>query len=389
MYRKIVGLFIFMLLIVTVLPVSGTVDLESNLLPQLFGNILYVGGSGPGNYSSIQDAIDNASDEDTIFVYKGCYESDDNIKINKTIRLIGEDKEDTVIYRNLIDIVVSNVYISGFTLLNGSDITIQSTSSIISNNNKIHDNIFKSNESLYGMGGISIYNSSNNIVSNNSFFNCGILMDVFDVSCQADSKNNSIYNNTVDDKPLVYFEYDSDEIIYNAGQIILYHCKNITINSLEISYTSIGIQLIDCDNCHILRCELTNNLLGGMAFNNVSNSSISGNIIKNGALGTTLVNSRNNSILNNSFENKEINIFLYYSSFNKISHNNFFFKFSYGLWRFKSILSFESNNKWEGNYWNRFRLFPVFVWNLYSGYYYQFNKRFDIDWHPAKEPYDI
>jgi len=126
-----------------------------------------------------------------------------------------------------------------------------------------------------------------------------------------------------------------------------------------------------------------------MAFNNVSNSSISGNIIKNGELGTTLINSRNNSILNNSFENEEINIFLYYSSFNKISYNNFFFKFSYGLWRFKSILSFESNNKWNSNYWNRFRLFPVFVWNLYSGYYYQFNKRFDIDWHPAKEPYDI
>ncbi|MBP1662308.1 MAG: hypothetical protein H6P94_557, partial [Thermoplasmatales archaeon] len=32
------------------------------------GTWLYVGGSGPGNYTKIQDAIDNASDGDTIFV---------------------------------------------------------------------------------------------------------------------------------------------------------------------------------------------------------------------------------------------------------------------------------------------------------------------------------
>ncbi len=36
-------------------------------------NILYVGGTGPNNYTRIQDAIDNASDGDTIFVYSGIY----------------------------------------------------------------------------------------------------------------------------------------------------------------------------------------------------------------------------------------------------------------------------------------------------------------------------
>jgi hypothetical protein len=33
------------------------------------GNTLYVGGTGPNNYSSIQDAIENATSFDTIFVY--------------------------------------------------------------------------------------------------------------------------------------------------------------------------------------------------------------------------------------------------------------------------------------------------------------------------------
>ena len=70
---KIIGILICMLLIGTVLPVSGTVDLESNLLPQLFGNTLYVGGSGPGNYTKIQDAINDANDGDTVYVYSGFY----------------------------------------------------------------------------------------------------------------------------------------------------------------------------------------------------------------------------------------------------------------------------------------------------------------------------
>jgi len=34
---------------------------------------LYVGGNGVGNYSSIQDAIDSASDGDTVYVYSGIY----------------------------------------------------------------------------------------------------------------------------------------------------------------------------------------------------------------------------------------------------------------------------------------------------------------------------
>ncbi|MHA2040104.1 MAG: hypothetical protein ACW98X_27165 [Promethearchaeota archaeon] len=33
------------------------------------GSILYVGGSGPGNYTIIQDAIENASVGDTVFVF--------------------------------------------------------------------------------------------------------------------------------------------------------------------------------------------------------------------------------------------------------------------------------------------------------------------------------
>lgn len=37
------------------------------------GEILYVGGSGPGNFSSVHEAYSNCSDGDTIFIYNGVY----------------------------------------------------------------------------------------------------------------------------------------------------------------------------------------------------------------------------------------------------------------------------------------------------------------------------
>ncbi|TSA57074.1 hypothetical protein D4R42_02290, partial [bacterium] len=46
----------------------------------------------PDDYSSIQEAIDNADEGDTIFVKKGTYEGpiNETLMINKTISLIGE-----------------------------------------------------------------------------------------------------------------------------------------------------------------------------------------------------------------------------------------------------------------------------------------------------------
>lgn len=59
------------------------------------GNIFYVGGSGPNNYTSIQDAINAANDGDTVFVYNGTYY--ESIEINKKIALIGQSRENTII----------------------------------------------------------------------------------------------------------------------------------------------------------------------------------------------------------------------------------------------------------------------------------------------------
>ena len=59
------------------------------------GNILYVGGSGPDNYTKIQDAIDDASNGDTIYVYKKRYY--ENLYVNKSITIIGQNRNNTIV----------------------------------------------------------------------------------------------------------------------------------------------------------------------------------------------------------------------------------------------------------------------------------------------------
>jgi len=85
------------------------------------GNTLYVGGDGPGNYTSIQLAIFNASDGDTIYVYSGTYV--ENLNVFRKLTFIGEDKETTIIdgnaSGNVVSVSVDWIDISGFTIRNG------------------------------------------------------------------------------------------------------------------------------------------------------------------------------------------------------------------------------------------------------------------------------
>ena len=91
------------------------------------GNTLYVGGFGPQNYTTIQAAIDNASDTDTVYVYDDSSPYYENIIINKQIQLIGENRDTTIIDGNetgghLIQITVNYVYLTGFTVQNSGGI---------------------------------------------------------------------------------------------------------------------------------------------------------------------------------------------------------------------------------------------------------------------------
>ncbi|MBE3136539.1 MAG: hypothetical protein IMZ43_03980, partial [Thermoplasmata archaeon] len=87
MKRKGLAVGIILLFIGTCIISTVAQDTEKPL-PASRGNWLYVGGSGSGNYSTIQDAIDNSSNGDTVYVYNGTYY--EHVEIDKSITLIGE-----------------------------------------------------------------------------------------------------------------------------------------------------------------------------------------------------------------------------------------------------------------------------------------------------------
>ncbi len=110
---------------------------------------LYVGGEDPTDYSSIQDAIDNASDGFNVFVYSGLY--NEQLVLNKKISLIGESKETTIIeYKQtdnqfmtaIISIEADNCSLKGFKIITYDDTILSNGISVKSSNNSILGNNF-------------------------------------------------------------------------------------------------------------------------------------------------------------------------------------------------------------------------------------------------------
>lgn len=95
MYLKYFATITGLLLILT--SCAHAVNLYSQTFgPTPTGNTLYVGGSGPGNYTTIQTAINDANPDDTVFVFNGTYH--EHVAVNKRISLVGESRINTKIH---------------------------------------------------------------------------------------------------------------------------------------------------------------------------------------------------------------------------------------------------------------------------------------------------
>lgn len=106
--------------------------------------ILYVGGNGIGNYSSIQVAIDDASSGDTIFVFDDSSPYYEHIVVDKSLTLVGENKETTIVdgmgSGQVVTLAAESIHFSRFTIqYGGIGIDVQS------DNNSISDNIIVCN----------------------------------------------------------------------------------------------------------------------------------------------------------------------------------------------------------------------------------------------------
>ena len=349
------------------------------------GSNLYVGGSGPNNYTKIQYAIDAAFDGDTIFVYDDSSPYYENLMVNKTLNFIGENKKTTIIDGYKIGdgffIIADRVNVTGFTIRNSGGIIpvgIYSRSdgntfvgNIIKNNGdgiwlyKSKGNIVKNNVLTDHKYGVNVYDSHDNIIGNNTIQNGS-----FGVYLFIGAHKNYVSNNVISnyrDGILIEGEGSSDHIILN---------NNIENCTCGISANSIHNQI---SNNQII------NSTCGIYVQRFTQSYITSNHVINCDQGLYITSSSSNNVIsNNTINNNMKGIYLWYSSNdNKIEYNTF-------QNNFRNVYFQDSSNLWNHNYWGRPKvLFKIILGGMTippkGGYVLPW---LEFDWNPSKQPID-
>ena len=229
----------------------------------------------PDDYSTIQVAIARANKGDTVFVRNGIYNIGENtlIIIDKTISLIGENPEKTIIFGLFnsysastpgIRIAAPNVTISGFTITNFQ------TAIAIAN---YYDESFPSGCKI-------IYN---NIVNNSQ----GIRPQRSDLL---------IYGNNITKNRTGIAGWNTENIIisgnniaHNGKGINIGICRNITVSGNTIFNNTGGLNLVYYGPHFVYGNNITNNDWGIRFAEGCSNAEVYGNIIANNSAGVVLL----------------------------------------------------------------------------------------------------
>jgi parallel beta-helix repeat protein len=166
--------------------------------------------------------------------------------------------------------------------------------------------------------GINLENSSFNKLLNNYIIDAGLFID--------ESYNNQIdQTNIINGNPIYYYEnqinLNIDGDFNDVGQLILINCNYSIFSNLNISNTSIAIQIDNSNDCDFQGSILTNNKIG-FRIDYSHNNVIFENYIIDARYGISLHSSNNNNILANSFHNIEFEgIKAYQSNYNNLTGN--------------------------------------------------------------------
>ena len=306
--KKLTGLIIVIILLFTsrisLLSATRAEDQSRQIIS--FGRTLYVGGSGPNNYSTIQEAINAAVNGVMIFVYDESSPYHENVIIEKSIILVGEDPATTIIDGDGIGDVISvradNATIQGFTIESSK---YRSFLGGAVDNISLHNTVMiTDNSGLYLSDSIDI-TVKENIISKN--YN-GIFMQ----NCW----NNSVMCNTLS---------------FNENCILF---ENSDISTISDNYIGGGL------------------IHRGIHLSSSHNNGIYGNNIgftTHYAIG--LSSSEDNTIWNNYVhENVLYGVYLYFSNENTIFRNNFILNAQNARDNGDNI--WDGEYPFGGNYWD-------------------------------------
>ena len=217
----------------------------------------WVDEDGSADFDTIQEAINAANPEDTIYVYNGTYY--EHIIVDKSLTLIGEDKRTTIVDGSLngtvIKIVADNVRISEFTIRYGYEgvFILDSDGNTVS-----HNNI-----TLSKFEGLVIENSIDSVITNNLIsFNGEDGVYMFNTSNTILRSNTMTSNN------------------WSGVHIDASHGNTIGGNTLS-NNTKFGIRLDDSNHISVVANTMSWNELAGFNFVNVADSVFYHNSFRN------------------------------------------------------------------------------------------------------------
>jgi parallel beta-helix repeat protein len=318
------------------------------------------------NYTTIQEAIDApvTSDGNTIFVEKGVYI--ENVTVDKSISLIGEDRNSTIIDGNysapiVMNMKANNVTVSGFTIQNGKPPPTWRDDSygiyISSSYNNISRNIVANNTIAIGL-----YSSNSSTISENTVespYYWGIYM----FFCN----DNNVTGNTIASSN-IGIALDGDYSFISQGNVISYNTiwSNVTAIWLHMSAHNEFLEntALDCSYCGVDASYSPSNTFANNTISTVKADAFSGfymssycennivdsNIISGFGTAGILITDYNTTVIRNDFINNTNGILLGGSgstiSGNTVSNNDFGLAFQAG-----GSDNIISNNMFSSNDW--------------------------------------
>ena len=275
-------------------------------------------------YATIQEAINAAETVNghTIFVETGTYY--EHVVVNKSISLLGESKNITIIdgggNRTVVRIIANDTIVSGFTIQKSGMMELDCGIEILANYGGIVKNVTVTNNIVRDNNlGIFLRHSMTNTIKANEIYNNNVSIGI------DESANNYIVLNIISN---------------SSGGIWLGSGGNIVSNNTVTLNRRYGIQL-DGSSFNTINGNNIANDEVGIRLSYSSNNTISGNnITANNWHGIFLEHSSNNIIReNNITANNKYGVELWYSSNNSIAGNNITANNRDGIW-----LQISSNN---------------------------------------------
>ena len=291
------------------------------------GATVYVDDDGGADYSTIQEAIDGAAEDDTIRIHNGTYR--ENLVVDSTVELIGNGSGSTLIEGNgsgdVVIITADGVHLEGLSIT-GSGGEPHSALNVTSGSNILND----LNCSNNSWNGIMLYHSNGNSLTNNT--------------CLNNSWNGiHLYHSNNN-----YIGFNDCSFNYREGIYLNTSFYNtIANNNCSSMEDDTGILLSLSEYNTIVNNICSQNEFDGIRLSRSHHNNVTDNLVEdNEQSGLHLVNASHNILHENICSDSSWpGLFLAHSSQNMFINNTFTKTWSHNIYlKFSDHNSFENNN---------------------------------------------